>query len=84
LDIPEAQHFGFLSGPRKALERAKAAKQVEVQLDSGRTLAIQVLEVSVTGLALMKLVSAVSSLATNVQRHGPWPIQRNFSTDPLQ
>jgi hypothetical protein len=60
LDVPDAQHFGFLSGPPKVLKVAGSAEQVELQLDSGRTLAVQVLEVSTLGLALIKFGSAVS------------------------
>jgi hypothetical protein len=54
LDVPDAQHFGFLGGPPRVLKVAGSADQVELQLDSGRTLAVQVLEVSGLGLALIK------------------------------
>ena len=60
LDYPGAQHFGFLSGPTKVLKVAGSVEQVELQLDSGKTLAVQVLEVSALGLALIKFGSAVS------------------------
>jgi hypothetical protein len=57
---PAAQRFGFLGGPHKFLKVAESAEQVELQLDSGRTLAIQVLEVSAPGLAFIKFGHAVS------------------------
>jgi hypothetical protein len=51
------RRLGFLSGPSEFLEAAQRGNQAQIELDSGETLDIKVLEINATGLALITFIN---------------------------
>jgi hypothetical protein len=64
LDNADPQRFGFLSGPVDQLKAAQIAKRVQVDFGHGDTVDIRILQVSDTGIALIRARGGHTSVAS--------------------
>jgi hypothetical protein len=57
MDDPGLQTLGFLSGPAEVLKAAQKSRLAQIELGTGESLLIKVLQVSASGLALISVIA---------------------------